>query len=1169
MQTLRKVVVISVMFVTVLSMSVVVAPSAKAAASAGDLIKMSGLSSVYYLGADGKRYVFPNEATYFSWYGDFSSVVTIPQSELESYPLGANVTIRPGNKLVKITTDPKVYAVEPNGSLVHVTTEAAAKTLWGDNWAKRVVDVPDAFFTNYKVSTKSLDGTAYPTGSLIKSASAADIYYIDSTGKARKIANEAAFTANRFSWGDVITATLAIPTIAAEISGAESALTDTSSGAGGTAGAGSGLTVALASDTPASATVITNLTANGQANVPFTKVNFTASSDGDVKVTNLKYKRAGISSDTDLDALYLYDGATRLTDSATISSNVVTFNNASGLFTVPAGTTKGITLKGDMYYLASSGKTISFSVESSASVTTNGAAVSGSFPATGNPMSTANATDLGQLAFSSYTTIPGAANTAIDADTTDQEVWRFTLASTNQALSVEKIVLTEIGSVQSGDLANFKLYYAGTVIAETAAFNSNFEVVFDMSSAPFSIPKGSSRVISVRADIIKGSTRTFYFTIQNSADVTVKDTQYNVYVEPYLTGTWAVIAPTSTYNYQISSGTLSIAKSSDSPTGNIVVDGTNVLLGRFDFRASGEDIKIKNIDVQATASTYGGIDNGKVYLDGVQVGTTKDLTQATDVNFTFGSTFVVPAGQTSKVEIYGDVKTTTSTSFSGGETVYVDIAASSGNAQRMASLGTFDAPSSDVPANTLNITAAGMSVSTYSGYGNQTLVAGSTNVRLGSFVLAAGSAEGVDAASVTVVLSTPEAATVTNLYLKDNVSGTQLGQTKVSPSTSNIFSVNFSIPASGSKIIDLYGDIKSGSNAGPWIANVAASGSGKVTGNAVSASAADIQTITVGTGAIYVNAGSQPSAAILVAGSANNSVAQFTFSAANDSFTISELNLKTQNNFATTTAAVKIKYGSSEASSVFLSNAAQSFSTATFTGLNIVVPKDGSINVDVELSTVLLASSGASGANGAIYLDWNNGFKATGSSGAAVTTVGSADLNGNLFYVRKSKPTFAKQTVSTAPNYGTLYKFTVAADAAGNIELKQLGFTVTTVGTTVTQLYLYDPSSSTQLTDTKVDTTAGAAKLIVGAVDDDVLVIGTTAKTYEVRGTVTGWGDTGDSVIVSFTEDTAVSATASSETLRGAQNNVWSDKSVTNHSTTSADWTNGYLLKNMSEAQSF
>jgi len=221
MKKLRKALIVSVMFMTVLSMSVVRAPDAGATASAGDLIKMDGLSSVYYLGADGKRYVFPNETTYFSWYEDFSGVVTIPQSELESYPLGANVTIRPGTKLVKITTDPKVYAVEPNGSLVHVASETAAVTLYGADWASRVVDVPDAFFTNYTVSSSELDGTAYPEGSLIKTADSSDVYYIAADGTARKVADESALSANRFQADNIIITTLAIPTLGAAITGAE------------------------------------------------------------------------------------------------------------------------------------------------------------------------------------------------------------------------------------------------------------------------------------------------------------------------------------------------------------------------------------------------------------------------------------------------------------------------------------------------------------------------------------------------------------------------------------------------------------------------------------------------------------------------------------------------------------------------------------------------------------------------------------------------------------------------------------------------------------------------------------------------------------------------------------------------------------------------------------
>ncbi len=69
--------------------------------------------------------------------------------------------------------------------------------------------------------------------------------------------------------------------------------------------------------------------------------------------------------------------------------------------------------------------------------------------------------------------------------------------------------------------------------------------------------------------------------------------------------------------------------------------------------------------------------------------------------------------------------------------------------------------------------------------------------------------------------------------------------------------------------------------------------------------------------------------------------------------------------------------------------------------------------------------------------------------------------------------------------------------------------------------------------------------------------------TYELRGTVTGWADTGDSLIVSLTEDSSAVANQSSAAL-SASNIIWSDRSASSHTTITSDWTNGYLLKDLS-----
>ncbi|HNU81406.1 MAG TPA: hypothetical protein PKK65_01580, partial [bacterium] len=262
MKKLRKFLTVGVMVLSIIAMSGLTVNTAQAAAQPGDLIKMDGLSSVYYLGNDGKRYVFPSESVYFSWYNDFSGVITIPASELQSYPLGANVTMRPGTKLVKITTDPSVYAVTPNGVLRKIQSEADAIALYGPNWNKMVVDIADAFFTNYTIGTP-LNSGEYPAGTLLKNPNNASIYYFDGTNY-RMISSEAAFNANRFNMNNVVTTSMTLTASGTAITGAE----DLAKPYGATSGSvvtGSGLTVALAATTPAAASVPA-----GAAIVPFT-----------------------------------------------------------------------------------------------------------------------------------------------------------------------------------------------------------------------------------------------------------------------------------------------------------------------------------------------------------------------------------------------------------------------------------------------------------------------------------------------------------------------------------------------------------------------------------------------------------------------------------------------------------------------------------------------------------------------------------------------------------------------------------------------------------------------------------------------------------------------------------------------------------------------------------
>jgi hypothetical protein len=173
--------------------------------------------------------------------------------------------------------------------------------------------------------------------------------------------------------------------------------------------------------------------------------------------------------------------------------------------------------------------------------------------------------------------------------------------------------------------------------------------------------------------------------------------------------------------------------------------------------------------------------------------------------------------------------------------------------------------------------------------------------------------------------------------------------------------------------------------------------------------------------------------------------------------------------------------------------------------------------------------------------------------------------------IRKTEVSFAMvdHGLPSPTTGGTLFKFTVNADSAGAVEVKQLGFTLTTTGVTVTALKLYNSETGTAINDTGVE--GNVIKLLVGgAGDDDLITVSAGgSKDYEVRGTVADWGATGDELQIKFTEDSSLVTNGAAAIINASSNNTWSDRSASNHATTTSDWTNGYLLRDMTGVYTF
>lgn len=130
--------------------------------------------AVYYIGADGKRHAFPNSKVYFTWYANFDLVRAVASDRLSPFMLGANVTYRPGSRMVKFTTDPKVYAVARGGVLRWVKTEELARALYGDAWNTKIDDIPDAFYANYTFGTDIESASDFTPSAEMESAATFD-----------------------------------------------------------------------------------------------------------------------------------------------------------------------------------------------------------------------------------------------------------------------------------------------------------------------------------------------------------------------------------------------------------------------------------------------------------------------------------------------------------------------------------------------------------------------------------------------------------------------------------------------------------------------------------------------------------------------------------------------------------------------------------------------------------------------------------------------------------------------------------------------------------------------------------------------------------------------------------------------------------------------------------
>lgn len=727
-----------------------------ASLSAGDLIKASG-PAVYYYASDAKRYVFPNEKTYFSWYNDFSGVKTITDSELAAISIGGNVTVRPGTKLVKITTDPKVYTVTKCGTLHWIESETVAKALYGDAWATRVIDVPDSFFVNYTVGS-SISTNVHPDGSLI-SYTGDTAKYVVWNGAKRKFNPDTAFAANGFNPLNVITTTITYGN-GSDVTGREADLADTVCSSGVVVGGN--LTVALASDTPAGATVPKN-----SSSVPLVKVNLTAGSS-DVTVSGMRFHRVGVGAVADFANVYLYnqDGV-RLTTGRSINSstNVVEFNALN--MTVPAGGMKSVYVYGDFSSPVSTGGQHAFEVLDAASVVVNSGTVAGSFPVRGNVFT------VGTTAAARVDIQKGATPANPTIGSKEAEISNFKITANTNDVSVSQVTLYQAGSITNSDLTNFKLYQGTTLVATAATVSSNGRIVLKFSPA-FVIANGTTKVFSLKADVAGRAARTIKTYVEYTTDVTAMDMMYNAGAAINIATAPANFDGTLTNYIEVTTQGGQLTNSFNGPvTSNIAKGQQGVTLYKFALTSPDNTLEIRNLRFAlqnisgALCRVYGSA--GTAYFRNIKVknldtnqtwmGPKEITAEATSTPLTFTDSQNINAGQTVNLAVVADLSSSEDAAgefFANGNCQYrVNFSAFQSNDVRVVDTGEYlditkIVPNQAVNGNTMTVKSSRLTISLASSPSSDTLVKKQQSVPVAGLVLTASNESDITVTNLTL-----------------------------------------------------------------------------------------------------------------------------------------------------------------------------------------------------------------------------------------------------------------------------------------------------------------------------------------------------------------------------------------------------------------------------------
>lgn len=839
---------------------------------------------------------------------------------------------------------------------------------------------------------------------------------------------------------------------------------------------GSGLTVTASVDQPASALAPANA-----ARVPFTKVVFTASTDGDVRVNNVVVERQGVGSDSGLaDVVLLDDGYIQYGLSKTLNS--VHQANLNEPFVVQAGTSRVFYVAGDRAGTGTlvSGEIVRLGVVSVDAGTTK---VNAAFPIVGNGM-TMNTT----LTIGTVTNQTGAYKTVA---TTTEDIGKTAFVFTSirvTAGSQEKVMLqsirwNQVGSIGPNDIANVKTTVepvGGTKTDYAAVVSSDGKYYTSRFGDGLLLDKGQSAEVYIKGDIVSGSNRTIKFDLYRTSDLAVSGQTYGFGITPPTSGTGFTSTNPWYFGSQVTvnKGTINVENSTTVASQNVAINLSNQPIGAFSVDVHGEPVSVAqivvNVGVNLTnVSIYD--ENGKVVAgpkDGVAAGT---ATFSDTVTFPIGKHVYTLKGKyattlTSNSTIQASTTPSTDWTTVRGVTTGESITAT---------------PSSLVSLATMTVKAAALTISVSSDPPKQNVVAGAQKFVFANYLLdATASGEDIRMSSIPLDYSGTTASNLTSCQLYDGATALNSGSNIVTPSSSASSTVvtfdgsGYTIPRGTVKTLAIKCNIASGAT-GTYIwslANSASySGTGLVSGQSVTptvngsgttagSQVGSLMTLAASGSFSVTLDSSSPSYIVTSAGRTAVPVSILRFTGTNEAIRLTDVGLILNANVASSTPG--------DVTKVTLWDGAVKVGETVFTGRNymasttvgtcsgctdFIIPKNDSklMTIKVDIGAQGVSQAGIPGA--LVRVDWDNASgnatKGVGaSSGAAVqrsdsTTTASAGVR-----VYKSYPTMEvipfTSTGALSAGRKDLLKFKITAAPEGDVGIAKLTVRIATTSGT-------------------------------------------------------------------------------------------------------------------------